>query len=245
VLVLFECGELTGAALLAGVRRVAVVVMAETTPSVGLPDARLMQSILSKELSVGPSTIERLQLNGRYSMKYTLRFDTEQVGELAARYTVKQTPRERETEAQIEEVIALSVRKKAFYTRTEFLTVCEWKTPRSRSRCASNDQRFIIEATSLALKAESERLRVEILTLLCGVSWPTASVLLHFGHSERYPILDFRALWSLSIEEPKSDYAFPFWWDYVEICRDLALQCGVSMRVLDRALWQYSADNPQ
>lgn len=41
-----------------------------------------------------------------------------------------------------------------------------------------------------------------ILTTINGVSWPMASVLLHFGHADRYPILDFRALWSLEVDTP-------------------------------------------
>jgi hypothetical protein len=75
------------------------------------------------------------------------------------------------------------------------------------------------------------------------MGWPTASVLLHFAHVERYPILDFRALWSLSILKPKGQYKFQFWWEYVQICRNIADKRGVEMRMLDRALWQYSNEN--
>jgi hypothetical protein len=37
-----------------------------------------------------------------------------------------------------------------------------------------------------------------------------------------------------------SQYSFPFWQKYVEDCRNLAALLSVPMRVLDRALWQYS-----
>lgn len=69
-----------------------------------------------------------------------------------------------------------------------------------------------------------------------------ASVILHLYHRERYPILDFRALWSLSVDVP-AFYRFPFWWGYVEYCRELAERTGMDMRTLDRALWQYSREN--
>ncbi len=62
---------------------------------------------------------------------------------------------------------------------------------------SSNPEDFIKDVTHTALITPSERLRIEVLTLLNGVSWPTASVLLHFGYDNLYPILDFRALWSL------------------------------------------------
>lgn len=171
---------------------------------------------------------------------YQLRFDIGNIEALAESYLSKTFDK---GEGHIENVISPSVRQRGWYTRDEFLEVCAWKTPRSKPRCASNNEEFIVEATRLALKADNELLRIGILMLLGGVSWPTASVLLHFGHSERYPILDYRALWSLTIAEPKSDYSFPFWWRYVQICRELASKRKVTMRTLDRALWQFSAEN--
>ena len=70
-----------------------------------------------------------------------------------------------------------------------------------------------------------------------------ASTILHFTHREPYPILDFRALWSLGIEQQPAYYVFSMWWEYVATCRRLADQAGVSARELDRALWQYSKEN--
>lgn len=89
---------------------------------------------------------------------------------------------------------------------------------------------------------KSERLRIEALTLLDGIGWPSASVILHFFHKQKYPILDYRALWSVSLEVPYR-YIFEFWWAYVIYCRDLAKNAKVTMRTLDRALWQYSKEN--
>jgi hypothetical protein len=116
-----------------------------------------------------------------------------------------------------------------------------WKSPRTQPRCRANSADFIRDVTHCALNTPSERLRIEVLTLLSGVSWPTASVILHFFHRDRYPILDFRALWSLHCEVPKQ-YDFRFWQEFTEFCRGLAEQTGASMRTLDRALWQYSKE---
>ncbi|RYD61923.1 MAG: hypothetical protein EOP84_35140 [Verrucomicrobiaceae bacterium] len=90
-----------------------------------------------------------------------------------------------------------------------------------------------------ALGARSVRLRIGALTLLDGVSWPTASVLLHFGHADPYPILDFRDLEALGVAVP-SVYSIGFWWEYVLACRSIADAAGVPMRTLDRAPWQWS-----
>lgn len=124
--------------------------------------------------------------------------------------------------------------------------IVQWKSPRSvhwiqqkNDPYKQHKEPYIREVTRFALATCSERARIKALTLLDGVGWPTASVILHFYHTEPYPILDFRALWSVGADlEHKYDFAF--WYEYVEFCRKEAKKAGVSMRTLDRALWQYS-----
>ena len=67
--------------------------------------------------------------------------------------------------------------------------------------------------------------------------------ILRIRHSDPYPILDFCALWSLGIEKSPAIYDFDFWWKYFQFFRRLAAETEFSMRVLDRALWQYSDEN--
>lgn len=117
--------------------------------------------------------------------------------------------------------------------------VARWKSPRRAGNVLDNADSFVEEISAFAFAAQDERARIESLTLLDGVSWPTASVVLHLFHRDPYPILDFRALWSLSADVPQQ-YGFPFWWAYVEECRSLRKKCSSDMRTLDRALWQYS-----
>jgi hypothetical protein len=120
------------------------------------------------------------------------------------------------------------------------------KPPRSfdpaRSTNGIRRSAFVEEATATALRARSEELRIGALRLLAGVDWGLASVILHTCHSDPYPILDWRALWSLNSEPPHGGYSFGFWWGYTSACRDLAKRYDVPMRVLDRALWQYSKE---
>ena len=141
------------------------------------------------------------------------------------------------------EAIGREAGERGYFTKGELIVVCRWKTPRSQSRVASNEAAEIEELTRFALSTSSERARIGIMPLLHGVAWPTASVLLHFAHREPYPILDYRALWSLDTDKPPYDYTFPFWIEYVTFCRAVAKQAGRSMRTLDRALWQYSKEN--
>ena len=90
--------------------------------------------------------------------------------------------------------------------------------------------------------AKTERARIETLTIIDGVQWSMASVVLHLFHADPYPILDFRALWSVGLDVP-TPYTFEFWWPYVKLCRAIFAERGVDMRTLDRALWQYSKEN--
>ena len=82
---------------------------------------------------------------------------------------------------------------------------------------------------------------MELLRLLHGVDWPTASTILHFCDRRAYPILDYRALWSLGYARPPH-YTMPFWLGYVGYVRDLVRRSGQPMRTVDRALWQYSRE---
>ena len=137
--------------------------------------------------------------------------------------------------------LAPAARARGYLTHDELSQLGRWKSPRIGRHLADNDSTYVEAVTATALSTPSEQLRLEVLTLLRGVGWPMASVVLHFCHADRYPILDFRALWSLGVDVPRY-YDFPFWWAYTQHCRELAAGAGVSMRELDRALWQYSKE---
>ena len=77
---------------------------------------------------------------------------------------------------------------------------------------------------------------------LAGVGVPTASVLLYCAFPRDYPILDVRALESLGVK-PRSPYPVSFWLEYLAACRELAGHHGVSIRTLDKALWQHSKES--
>jgi hypothetical protein len=146
----------------------------------------------------------------------------------------------------------LNARKKAIKTRgclalVDLCAVCDWKAPRAAGHARKNTDAEVREISRLALSSAEERVRIEVLQVLHGVNYPTASVILHFFHPDPYPIIDYRALWTLGFEQP-SQYTFDFWWRYLESCRSLFRRVlrdvpNLTMRELDRALWQYSKEN--
>ena len=165
---------------------------------------------------------------------FHLRLPEREIQQWATRYSYPD-------DGEIEKRVAPAARKHGYLTRSDFLKICRWKTPRSAPLCAMNDDRFVREVTTVSLRSRNEQFKIEVLLLLRGVGWPTASVILHWCDQGQYPILDYRALWSLGAEVP-SQYDFAFWTDYCSFMRDVAARTGLSMRVIDRALWQYSKE---
>src|SRR4051794_16410584 len=70
--------------------------------------------------------------------------------------------------------IGRSARERGYYTRDEFIAVCYWKTPRTKSRVQKNSVADVETATRTALSnASSEDERIGALLGLHGVGWPT------------------------------------------------------------------------
>jgi len=168
-------------------------------------------------------------------MKPKLRFRANRIQEIASRYDYSIN------EDKLTE-LRPKVQTRGYLLKKELQKIAHWKAPRSSGYVKTSSDDYVHEITGLSLKARNERIRIEILTLLDGVSWPTASVILHFSHSDPYPIIDFRALWSVSLEVP-SQYGFKLWWCYTEFGRTIVQKNNVDMRTLDKALWQYSKEN--
>jgi hypothetical protein len=168
-------------------------------------------------------------------MKPKLHFNESKIREIAPRY---------EYSINEDELFYLRsvIQTRGYVLKEELHKIVYWKAPRSSGHIKTNSEDYIQEITTFALKASNERARIEILTLLGCVSWPPASVILHFCHSDPNPIIDFRSLWSVRLGVP-SQYGFELWSFYVDFYRKIAQKNRVDMRTLDRALWQYSKEN--
>jgi hypothetical protein len=164
---------------------------------------------------------------------FRLQFPSQEIKSLARRFPASDDRRLL--------VVGAAVRARGHYVREEFIEVCAWKTPRSRPRVAANTEAAVVEATGRALGSGDEAARFAALLELEGVGAPTASTLLYAAFPDDYPILDVRALESLGVKS-RSTYPVSFWLEYLEVCRTLARDHGVSIRTLDKALWQHSKE---
>jgi hypothetical protein len=167
-------------------------------------------------------------------MKHSLRIPNSQLRHYQSRYGY---PADNELMS-----LRRSVAQQGYLTQDQLHAICLWKSKRRAALARTNSDSLIKELTSFSFSAEEEESRIGSLTLLAGVKFPTASVILHFFVDRTYPILDIRAIWSLGIDQP-SQYTFQFWKDYVHICRSLASENSMSVRDFDMALWQYSREH--
>ena len=165
---------------------------------------------------------------------FKLRFPESKIQYWADRYSYK-------AEAKFEEEIAPAARARGYLTRPEFIELCRWKTPRTQPMVRENAADIVEAVTRAALESRHEHVKINVLRSLRGVSWPTASVVLHFCDKRPYPVLDYRALWSLGYAESPR-YTLDFWLSYSKFVRGIAERTGHSMRIFDRALWQYSSE---
>lgn len=106
-----------------------------------------------------------------------LKFNEAKIGYWAEQYDYRQ---------QDAELVALvpHIRSAGSLTLDQLRRVARWKAPRSAGRVEGNDEEYVATITGFALQTKCERARIETLTLLNGVGWPTASVILHFFHCD-------------------------------------------------------------
>lgn len=148
-----------------------------------------------------------------------------------------------------------AIRERGYYTVAELQRVNRWKLPTERNRkwLAMNSHHRVRAVTARALGAP-EDLQLYTLQLLHGVSAAVASALLIFPLPDRHTVIDFRVARALEAldrtgqlpdellwrQRPPSDNAWlPPYPPYLDACRRLASHLSVSLRDLDRALWQW------
>jgi hypothetical protein len=202
-------------------------------PLAGLSFGYQLQWYGAEGTNLGSSPAgQRRRPRARELPRFALQFDRALVRTLAGRYQYGGDERVA--------AVGASAGERGYFTRAELRELCFWKTPRSAPLVAANSTAEVRQATRLALSQKAEDARIRPLLALSGVSWPTASVVLHFAHRDPYPILDVRALEALGCLRPT--YSMSLWLQYVEFIRELATSLDVDVRTLDRALWQWSKE---
>ena len=169
-------------------------------------------------------------------MNFSLQFKKSEISYWSSGYKVDTL------EDCIENKLRSTIQANKYLTSTQLLKLCEWKTSRTKSRVAkklkgiyTGRDRSCIFYTKWATtnwSADPASRSKLALSFSAATFWEFRAV----------SYLDFRALWSLGLRVPKQ-YDFQFWWTYTQFCRKLSVEGNVTMRILDRALWQFSKEN--
>jgi hypothetical protein len=184
-----------------------------------------------------------------------MRADQQFVERWRARYFSESTPSHIQDEEDLLRRVGPTIRERGYYTVGELKRVNRWKLPTERNRTwlAKNSHHRVRAVTERALAAP-EDLQIKTLQLLHGVSAAVSSALLMFPLPKVHTVIDFRVARALEALEqagqlrdelrwrrrPPADNSWlPPYSQYLDACRRLAGYLKVSLRDLDRALWQW------
>ncbi|HML10349.1 MAG TPA: hypothetical protein VK432_05770 [Stellaceae bacterium] len=127
------------------------------------------------------------------------------------------------------------------FTKSNLKVIYEWKNGDSRFYKSklepmfdSNSPQEIESVLKTVNTADTSVAAINALSRLKGIKIPTASAILAHLYPERFTVTDIRALNALGVR----DIEVAFYLLYNQFCLDLAKNYGVSVRDLDRALWQ-------
>ncbi len=133
-------------------------------------------------------------------------------------------------------------------SRSEFLDICYWKSPRSTHHCRRNSTQSIKRASQEVFRTPNEQRKMELLTTLKGVSIPTASAILTLTNPDRYGVIDIR-VWQLlhaigAVRRNPAGRGFTTgqWLEYLELLRAAAKKLNVSVRLVELTLFTYHRD---
>jgi hypothetical protein len=150
--------------------------------------------------------------------------------------------------AKVERRVKARLREgRPYLDKRHFVEIARWKSQRPVRHYESNDSALVRDVTALAFAARRDDLRLRVLTLLNGVGVPVASTILHFAFPDRYPIMDIRAVTTLTrlglwtgpdpAQPGFTGFSVEDWQAYTDLMRDHAKRLGVTLRELDKALW--------
>ena len=152
--------------------------------------------------------------------------------------STKENPQTQETIKKL-----LRAKKRGYLNKSELEIICLWKSPRAIRHIKRNRENTIINTTKAAFRVRSERIKLELLTSLHGVSVPMASSILTLLNPWRYGIIDIRvwqllyALGSVNKNAKGVNFDFNQWYRYLVIIRYYARHYKVKARDIERTLF--------
>jgi hypothetical protein len=176
--------------------------------------------------------------------QFKLQFDISEIPALAARYEMTLGHLDSEAFARAANIVARKG-KHTKETLADLVEVMRWKSHLGLHHFKFNTDEEVFEALDIAMDTEHERTAIAVLCGLEGFGVPMASAVLTAlqGNSddERFTIIDWRALEALG--RTNETITLPLYLDYLDFIFELKERTGYSLRMIDRALWQWSFEH--
>jgi hypothetical protein len=138
-----------------------------------------------------------------------------------------------------------SVRKRGYFTKSEFLKMCHWKSPRPLKHYKSNNEDRIRSISKKVFSTMFEKRRISLLISLRGVSIPVASAILMLTDPAKYGVIDIR-VWQLlhlygSVKTKPNgrNFSDANWYSYLMKIRYFAVKLNATARQVERTLFAY------
>lgn len=137
------------------------------------------------------------------------------------------------------------VEQKGYLTKSEFMKIGMWKSPRPKRWYLANSETDIIQTSKKVFSTKFEKRRIDLLTGLKGVRIPTASAILTLTNPKDYGVIDIR-VWdvlyrygSVAVNPTGTNFSFKNWYNYLMKIRYFAKMFKVNTRDVERAIFLY------
>lgn len=161
---------------------------------------------------------------------------------------------ERDMDNWIEDIVQTARDGKKYLTTEEMRALAMWKSEKRTFEDLKHNEDGQIEARTeeaFRYRGKDAVVHIKLLvgvsgkreTRINGVNIATASSFLHFAFPESYPVIDRFSLLAMGVRKNKR--GFGLWRRYTNLCVSHAKRHRVTLRTLDRALWQLGKESDQ
>lgn len=137
------------------------------------------------------------------------------------------------------------VEKRGYFTKSEFLEMCMWKSPRKKPDYIKNSPTKVKDVSTKVFSTNYDKRKIKLLTSLEGVQIPVASAILMLTNPKKYGVIDIRVwqvlydLGSVSVNPLGKNFKFNNWYQYLMKIRYYAKEFNVKARDIERTLFYY------
>lgn len=145
----------------------------------------------------------------------------------------------------LEEELRGKLQKNEFATKEDLKNIIEWKFQgQLKGRRSLNIKRLnnvnpklIVDISKLAFTADSDKTRLKLLTVIDGVGYAIATVILTFFNPQNYGILDFHA-WNAIFQDGKKTFGERECLRFIGELRRIAREVDLPCRDVEKALFK-------